>query len=598
MKPRYLFSIFAAFLFSCTNRDSSKYVYNASYETDTAYIHSILKKVKSDSFNTIDSTVHYLKAAIARSEKIGHLAGKTEALFLMANLLYDQNKYREALSLYNQALGTAMMQSDILLEARCLERIASIDIATGDDHDALKLYHEALILFKKTSDKEGIAKMYNIIGLHKNSENKYDTAEIYLNKAIALNTEIGNTRGLLHNKGNLGYIYERSGQLDKAEQMYTALIDSLNKPGDSVYISMILSKLASINLRKNIKDKSFIFLKKAINIAEKIRDTSILALLYADIGELNLNSYDFDSAEVFLNKSVLYAKSMDDAVTQLHATRLLLRSDTLRNNFREASARLNSISILSDTVYARKVRHSLKASILQYDNQKKSQLIESQLIDMHSTRRQSQLYLELLLLATLSVVLLILVIVLRIRNNKRKQEIFEENLIIRDLELENSIKEDVINKLKISKIEEEIKIKEREQVCAALALEQKNELLNLISEKISESMHDNGTLNVSALNEVVASIKSQLKSSIESNLFNQEFNKLHSNFYTNLKEKHPDLTKSELKFCAYLKLNLGGNQIARLINVTPEAIRKTRYRIRKKINIAPLESLEDYISMF
>lgn len=598
MKPRYLFSIFAAFLFSCTNRDSSNYVYNASYETDTAYIYSILKKVKSDSFNTIDSTVHYLKAAIARSEKIGHLAGRTEALFLMANLLYDQNKYREALSLYNQALGRAMMQNDILLEARCLERIASIDIATGDDHDALKLYHEALILFKKTSDKEGIAKMYNIIGLHKNSENKYDTAEIYLNKAIALNTEIGNTRGLLHNKGNLGYIYERSGQLDKAEQMYTALIDSLNKPGDRVYISMILSKLASINLRKNIKDKPLIFLKEAINIAEKIRDTSILALLYADMGELNLNSYDFDSAEVFLNKSVLYAKSMDDAVTQLHATRLLLRSDTLRNNFREASARLNSISILSDTVYARKVRHSLRASILQYDNQKKSQLIESQLIDMHSTRRQSQLYLELLLLATLSVVLLILVIVLRIRNNKRKQEIFEENLIIRDLELENSIKEDVINKLKISKIEEEIKIKEREQVCAALALEQKNELLNLISEKISESMHDNGTLNVSALNEVVASIKSQLKSSIESNLFNQEFNKLHSNFYTNLKEKHPDLTKSEVKFCAYLKLNLGGNQIARLINVTPEAIRKTRYRIRKKINIASLESLEDYISMF
>ena len=111
-------------------------------------------------------------------------------------------------------------------------------------------------------------------------------------------------------------------------------------------------------------------------------------------------------------------------------------------------------------------------------------------------------------------------------------------------------------------------------------------------------MRETGTLNVSALNEVLTAIKFQLNISTDSNLFNQKFNKLHSNFYLNLKEKHPDLTKSELKFCAYLKLNLSGNQIASIINVTPEAIRKTRYRIRKKINIISSDSLENYISTF
>lgn len=586
-------------MFSCTTGDNNKHGHITSNGADTAYIHKILEKVKSIAFDkNVDSTIHYLKTAIARSEKIGHLAGKTEALFLMANLLYEQNKYREALGLYNQALNAAMKQNNILLEARCLERISSIDLATGEDHDALKLYYEALLLFEQTNNKEGIAKMYNIIGLHKNSQNKYDTAEIYLNKAILLNSEIGNTRGLLHNKGNLGYIYEKSGQLEKAEKTYLALIDSLKNPGDSVYISMILSKLASLNLKMNIKDKPLIFFRQAVNIAEKIRDTSMLALIFADIGELYLDNQHIDSAVVFLNKSVLCAKSMDDAVTQLNATRLLHRSDTLRKNFREASARLMPISILIDTVYARKVRYNLKASELQYDNQKKNQLIELHKIDIHSARRQNQLYLELLLLAAVSLVLLTLVIVLRIRNSKRKQELFKESLKNKNLQLENSIKEDEFNKLKIGRIEEEIRIKKMEQISSAMALEQKNELLNLLSGKISESMHETDSLNVSTLSEVLKTVKFQLKISTDSNLFNQKFNKLHSNFYNNLKEKHPDLTKSELKFCAYLKLNLSGNQIAGIINVTPEAIRKTRYRIRKKIDINSSDSLEDYISSF
>ena len=103
----------------------------------------------------------------------------------------------------------------------------------------------------------------------------------------------------------------------------------------------------------------------------------MLASLFADIGEHYLNVKHIDSAVIFLNKSVFCAKLIDDANTQLKATRLLYRSDTLMNNFRQASARLNPISILTDTAYARNLRYNLKASELQYINQKKSQLIES-----------------------------------------------------------------------------------------------------------------------------------------------------------------------------------------------------------------------------
>jgi len=588
-------------LASCSDRNnvsSGKERAGAGYPADTAYIHGILNRVKNNSFENADSALLYLKYALTRCNKVGYNSGKSEALFLTANLLYEQNKYRDALELYNQSLHLAEEQNDILLKAKCIERMASVNLATGDDHKALKLYYNALPLFEQINDKEGIAKVYNIIGLYKNSQRKFDTAEIYLAKAIQLNTEIGNTKGLIHNNGNLGYVFEKSGRFEKAEQLYKAAVALTEESGDSVNLPMLLSNLGSLYLKMGKKFDAMTYLRKSVSISEHNQDTSMLASLFADIGELYLDNRQIDSAVSFLNKSVFCAKAIDDPRTQLNAMKLLLRSDTMKNDFRNAALRFNTIGVLKDTVYARKLQHSLRASELEYENQKKSSLIELQIQDIQNSKQQKQLLFGLLLLASITVILLALVVVLRIRNNRRKQELFEENLKIKDLQIENSMQEDEINKLKISRIEEEIKIKEREQVSSALALEQKNELLSLISDKISETIRDTGSLDTSKLKEVVASIKTQLRNTSEYDLFNQKFNQLHGSFYSDLTDKHPDLTKSELKFCAYLRLNLNGNQIASIMSVTPEAIRKTRYRIRKKLNLSKTDSLEAYISSF
>jgi AraC family transcriptional regulator, chitin signaling transcriptional activator len=124
-------------------------------------------------------------------------------------------------------------------------------------------------------------------------------------------------------------------------------------------------------------------------------------------------------------------------------------------------------------------------------------------------------------------------------------------------------------------------------------------LLSDIAKKIRESISGKPEADhLATVNEVIASIKMQMNASGEAELFNQQFTNVHEKFHENLKKAHPDLTKSEMKFCAYLRLNLSGNQIANSLNVTQEAIRKTRYRIRKKLNLRPEESLEGYISGF
>ncbi len=81
-------------------------------------------------------------------------------------------------------------------------------------------------------------------------------------------------------------------------------------------------------------------------------------------------------------------------------------------------------------------------------------------------------------------------------------------------------------------------------------------------------------------------------------IFRLRFTKVHKNFFINLKETHPTLSKSELKFCAYLRIHLSSHQISSVLNITNEGIKKSRYRIRKKMELESIDSLEDYIAQF
>lgn len=78
----------------------------------------------------------------------------------------------------------------------------------------------------------------------------------------------------------------------------------------------------------------------------------------------------------------------------------------------------------------------------------------------------------------------------------------------------------------------------------------------------------------------------------------QQFNRFDKHFLTSLNKKHDGLSPTELKFCVLIKAGMGSKDIASLLNVSLSAIEKNRYRIRKKFELDPEESLEKYIFSF
>jgi DNA-binding CsgD family transcriptional regulator len=80
--------------------------------------------------------------------------------------------------------------------------------------------------------------------------------------------------------------------------------------------------------------------------------------------------------------------------------------------------------------------------------------------------------------------------------------------------------------------------------------------------------------------------------------FEKWFTKIHSGFIESLRSKHSNLSITEIKVCALLRLNMNSKEIASLMNIQPESVSMSRYRIRKKLALPRKQNLNEYLSQF
>ena len=62
-----------------------------------------------------------------------------------------------------------------------------------------------------------------------------------------------------------------------------------------------------------------------------------------------------------------------------------------------------------------------------------------------------------------------------------------------------------------------------------------------------------------------------------------------------MKERYPDLTTSDLRLSACLKMNLCTKEIASMTHLSVRAIENSRYRLRKKLGLTSAQNLNEFL---
>ena len=79
-------------------------------------------------------------------------------------------------------------------------------------------------------------------------------------------------------------------------------------------------------------------------------------------------------------------------------------------------------------------------------------------------------------------------------------------------------------------------------------------------------------------------------------MFKMYFEEVNKNFYTNLRKISNELTPGDLKLAALVKLNLNIKEAAAVLNISPESLRKARYRLRKKLHLKYGDNLSEFLN--
>lgn len=132
-----------------------------------------------------------------------------------------------------------------------------------------------------------------------------------------------------------------------------------------------------------------------------------------------------------------------------------------------------------------------------------------------------------------------------------------------------------------------------------IALVEKGNILRCIKEKVFREI---GNSCSPEENKILTNIKSQIVSPNylwdNLSLFQLQFTKRNPGIKVKIENRHPDLTRYEIMFVMATFIELNTNQIAALFSVSPSSVRKSRYRIKKKLNLTNADDFYSYVRLF
>ena len=150
--------------------------------------------------------------------------------------------------------------------------------------------------------------------------------------------------------------------------------------------------------------------------------------------------------------------------------------------------------------------------------------------------------------------------------------------------------------LRKEKEEAQKEILANKQALAKLTLRiiQNNELNTRLFDQLGET---NLECNKHNVNRIISKFKTDSKN-INWQEFDVLFEQVHNNFYDKLSSHFEDLTSNERKLCVFYKLNMTSKEICSLTLQNQNALKKARSRLRKKIELSPKQSLNQFLQQF
>ncbi len=161
------------------------------------------------------------------------------------------------------------------------------------------------------------------------------------------------------------------------------------------------------------------------------------------------------------------------------------------------------------------------------------------------------------------------------------------------------VKQEILQ-LKNEKLEEEVIRKNSELSAALLQSAHKNKHLEGMRVELSELSRKKESSNneKKKMRQLVRKIDAEIDTADYWQQFQLSFDQVHQQFSHRIHEGYPQLSLNDIRLCCLIKIGLTNSEIAAIQNVSLGGVEKSKYRLKKKLNVPKENDLNNFILDF
>jgi tetratricopeptide (TPR) repeat protein len=525
-----------------------------------AMVRLLLKISKEEELRDPEKSLKYAQRALKLAQTTKYDSAIVRAMILAGVNFCRLNRLKEAIEIGDHIVELAA-ESGMQLEIADGRTIMAVAYAqVGDFDNSSKLYFENLKIYEQLNEKRLLGRTLGNIGADFISQQSYDKALEYTQRALKIAIETNNQILITDQYNNLAAIFQvRNHDLTKALYYYfealkvAILIEDFQQQG----INML--NIGRLYQEMKKPDSALFYMTQASLLFRKVNNVIYMADSYIALSEYHYRLGDYSKSKDLALQAMEIGEKYQVLQTIFGASDLLQKIFLTIGDTAQAFKYIVKRTSANDSIYALQSQKALFRAELQYNQEK---------IAKEQKLRQQKNYF-LLGFVIFGLVAGLFIAILLYSRQKIK---IKNATLIKD------------------KAEADLKFKSKELSINLLALLKKNELIAEIRQKFGDLEK---TLPDNELKEVVTRFNHEIKKSTDDRLwqeFSLRFKEINSEFYDKLLVKFPDLSQNELKLCAYLRLNMTTKEIAELTGQSIETLGTARYRLRKKFGLTNSES--------
>jgi tetratricopeptide (TPR) repeat protein len=557
-----------------------------------------------------------LQIAKAKAEKGQLWDDLADVCYNLSNAYFINSNYDSAMYYAKQTMsGSIRNHYSAGFGKGCLN-IGAINLARSRFENALVNFQAAERIFTSLNSKNELINVYNNMGVLYSQMHNGQMALFYYNKAVKLlesKKEIIKA-GVLYS--NMGGVCENViKDYDKALYYNHKALVIFSENNSKTYKSATLNNIGKVLTYLGNYDEAEEYLNRALEIKSDIGDEKGMLYVLHDLGVLCKKRNRLQPAIQYLESSNKIAKGYQLRLEISENLQELSSVYALMGKYQAAYQYQNEYLNLKDSLYNENIHKQISELNQIFESEQKEHQIKSLKEEAKFSEkiRQDQLYLILVLIG--AIVLLAIIGRQMIISSRKKKMIYRQKeelhlLNIQFQENENRrlesektfLNEKIESEQKIRALEQQqmqsqIDLKNRELASITVSNLQHTEFMENLLSKLGKAAEHKSEAAI-IVQECIGKINGALNNTNDWNNFKIHFDNIHPHFFVNLIATHPTLTQYEIKLSAYLLLNLSSKEIATLLNISPDAVNKSRYRLRKKMKLDSQIDLYTHLSHF